>query len=158
MSMRSSCSVCDPFVDDRVIKQLIALHEKTRKPIVASSDANTLGLPALFEHVCFREVLSINDQRGAKSSILASRERVAELSLPKGKIEVDTAEDWERLKNGVLTQTPYNSFPAEEFFEGLEELVREGGCFSAKIIELLGELQFLAAVNFAGDGRHFIGG
>jgi molybdenum cofactor cytidylyltransferase len=90
--------VCDqPFVDDHVIKQLIVLHEKTRKPIVASSYADTLGIPALFERVCFPELLSIDDQRGAKSIILASRERVAELSFPKGKIDIDAAEDWERL-------------------------------------------------------------
>jgi molybdenum cofactor cytidylyltransferase len=94
--------VCDqPFVDDRVIKQLIALHEKTRKPIVASSYADTLGIPALFERACFSELLSINDQRGAKSIILASPERVAELSFPKGKIDIDAPEDWEQLKSGV---------------------------------------------------------
>jgi CTP:molybdopterin cytidylyltransferase MocA len=94
--------VCDqPFVDDRVIKQLIPLHEKARKPIVASSYADTLGVPALFERVCFRELLSINGQRGLKSIILPSRERVAELSFPKGKIDIDTAEDWEQLKSGV---------------------------------------------------------
>jgi molybdenum cofactor cytidylyltransferase len=90
--------VCDqPFVDHRIIKQLIALHEKTRKPIVASSYADTLGIPALFERVCFPELLSINDQRGSKSIILANRERVAELSFPKGKIDIDAAEDWEWL-------------------------------------------------------------
>src|ERR1700720_4512126 len=62
------------------------------------------------------------------------------------------------LKSSNLTRTSYNSFSAEKLFEGLEEFVREAGCFSAKIIELLRELQFLAAVNFTGDGRYFIGG
>jgi MobA-like NTP transferase domain len=89
--------VCDqPFVDDRVIKQLIVLHEKTRKPIVASSCANMLGVPALFERVCFRGLLSINDQRGAKSIILASRERVAEFSFPKKR----STSTWRKIGSG----------------------------------------------------------
>ncbi|TMP96604.1 MAG: nucleotidyltransferase family protein [Verrucomicrobia bacterium] len=39
--------VCDqPFVDARTIARLITLREKTKRAIVASSYANTLGVPA----------------------------------------------------------------------------------------------------------------
>src|SRR5438105_3629543 len=50
-----------PFVDAGVIKQLIALYDQTKKMIVASSYADTLGVPALFDRSCFRELLVLDD-------------------------------------------------------------------------------------------------
>src|SRR5437763_12751430 len=91
--------VCDqPFVDATVIKQLISLREKTAKQIVASSYANTLGVPALFDRSCFRELLALDDESGAKAIILSNPERVAELPFPQGEIDIDTMEDWEEFK------------------------------------------------------------
>jgi len=90
--------VCDqPFVDAHVIKELITLRKKTGKPIVASSYGETLGVPALFGHCYFHELLAINDTSGAKSVILRNRERVTEVIFPEGKIDIDTAEDYKRL-------------------------------------------------------------
>lgn len=90
--------VCDqPFVDPRVIKKLITLRKKTGKPIVASSYAETLGVPALFDRSCFHELLALDDTRGAKPIILRHRERVTEVMFPEGKVDIDTAEDYERL-------------------------------------------------------------
>jgi molybdenum cofactor cytidylyltransferase len=93
--------VCDqPAVDSRVIQRLIALRETTGKSIVASSYADTLGVPALFTRSIFEELLSLGDKAGAKSIILRSRERVASLSFPEGEIDIDTWEDWEKLDDG----------------------------------------------------------
>jgi molybdenum cofactor cytidylyltransferase len=90
--------LCDqPFVDASMIKRLIARREESRKPIVASSYAATLGVPALFDRVCFEELLGLDDQGGAKPIILRNPERVAEISFPEGKIDIDTAADWEKL-------------------------------------------------------------
>ena len=91
--------VCDqPFVDAFRIKQLIALRVQTEKSIVASSYANTLGVPALFDRSCFRELLALDDESGAKAIILSNPERVAELPFPQGEIDIDTMEDWEEFK------------------------------------------------------------
>ena len=90
--------VCDqPAVDARVIQRLIALRETTGKNIVASSYANTLGVPALFTRSVFQELLSLDDDAGAKSIVLRTPERVASLSFPEGQIDIDTWEDWEKL-------------------------------------------------------------
>jgi CTP:molybdopterin cytidylyltransferase MocA len=89
---------CDqPFVDANVIKQLIRLREQTGKAIVASSYSNTLGVPALFDRSYFEELLSLGDASGAKSIILSDRDRAAEFPFPEGKIDIDTAEDYEKL-------------------------------------------------------------
>jgi molybdenum cofactor cytidylyltransferase len=99
--------VCDqPAVDARVIQRLIALRETTGKSIIASSYANTLGVPALFTRSVFNELLSLGDSKGAKSIVLRSRERVASLSFPEGELDIDTFEDWEKLnaaQRNVLT-------------------------------------------------------
>ena len=89
---------CDqPFVKTDTIERLIAMREKTKKAIVASSYSETLGVPALFDRSCFQELLSLPDDSGAKSIILSNHERVAELLFPEGKIDIDTAADYEKL-------------------------------------------------------------
>ena len=55
--------VCDqPFVDSHTIEQLVALREKTKKAIVASSYAGTLGVPALFHRSCADELLHLDEE------------------------------------------------------------------------------------------------
>jgi molybdenum cofactor cytidylyltransferase len=89
---------CDqPFVDRAVIDGLIMLHHETRKPIVAAGYAGTLGVPALFDRVLLPELLRLDDSVGAKSIILSNRDQVAEFPFPEGKIDIDTAEDWQRF-------------------------------------------------------------
>ncbi len=90
--------VCDqPFVDARTIARLITLQEKTKRAIVASRYANTLGVPALFDRSCFQELLALDNATGAKTVILSNRERVAEFPFPEGKIDIDTLDDYEKL-------------------------------------------------------------
>ena len=90
--------VCDqPFVDARTIARLITLREKTKRAIVASSYANTLGVPALFDRSCFQELLVLDNATGAKMVILSNRERVAQFPFPEGKIDIDTLDDYEKL-------------------------------------------------------------
>jgi molybdenum cofactor cytidylyltransferase len=90
--------VCDqPFVDRRTIARLITLREKTKRAIVASRYANTLGVPALFDRSCFQELLALDNATGAKTVILSNRERVAEFPFPEGKIDIDTVCDYKKL-------------------------------------------------------------
>lgn len=89
---------CDqPFVNHAVIDGLITLRHETGKPIVAASYAGTLGVPALFDRGYLPELLRLDDSAGAKSIILSNRDQVAEFPFPEGKIDIDTAEDWERF-------------------------------------------------------------
>lgn len=95
--------VCDqPFVDAPTIQQLLALREKTNKPIVASAYSDTLGVPALFDRSCFSELLALSDESGAKSIIMCSRERVAEFPFPAGALDIDTASDYEKITASTI--------------------------------------------------------
>ena len=90
--------VCDqPGVNADTIRNLITLREQTNKDIVASSYANTLGVPALFDRSFFQELRSLADQDGAKSIILRNHEHVAQFKFPEGAVDIDTPEDWEKL-------------------------------------------------------------
>jgi molybdenum cofactor cytidylyltransferase len=89
-----------PAVNARTIKGLVAMHEATRRDIAASRYAGTLGVPALFDRSFFEELLSLDDESGAKSIILQNRERVAQFAFPEGVIDIDTWEDWEKLNGG----------------------------------------------------------
>jgi len=90
--------VCDqPAVSAPFIERLIATREATKKDIVASSYADTVGVPAVFDRSLFRELLAIGDESGAKSIILQNPERVAQFAFPEGAIDIDTWEDWEEL-------------------------------------------------------------
>ena len=89
---------CDQlFLDASIVGQLIAAQEETGKPIVASSYANTLGVPALFQRSCFNALLASPDETGAKPFMLSRREEVASVPFPQGDIDVDTPEDLRRL-------------------------------------------------------------
>jgi molybdenum cofactor cytidylyltransferase len=96
--------VCDqPAVDARVIESLIAIHEATKKHIVASSYADTVGVPALFDRSLFEKLLSLDNEAGAKSVILQNPERVARLAFSEGAVDIDTWEDWEKLNDGIIS-------------------------------------------------------
>jgi molybdenum cofactor cytidylyltransferase len=91
--------VCDqPAVNTRFVERLIAARDETKKDIVASSYADTIGVPALFDRTLFEELLSLGDEAGAKSIILQNPERVEQLPFPDGAIDVDTWEDWEKAQ------------------------------------------------------------
>src|SRR6266404_6081469 len=78
-------------------KRGIALRETTGKSIVASSYADTLGVPALFDRSLFPELLSLGDKAGAKSIISRNRNRVEEFAFSQGEVDIDTWEDWAKL-------------------------------------------------------------
>ena len=90
--------VCDqPAVNAQFIERLIATREATKKNIVASSYANTVGVPAIFDRSLFKELLALGDESGAKSIILQNPECVAPFAFPEGAIDIDTSEDWKAL-------------------------------------------------------------
>jgi molybdenum cofactor cytidylyltransferase len=94
---------CDqPFVNAAALRQLIQLHLETRKPIVASAYAGTLGIPALFDRSCFVDLLQLKGDSGAKGIIFRRRHDVAPFNFPAAAIDIDTAADHEKLNQTAL--------------------------------------------------------
>jgi molybdenum cofactor cytidylyltransferase len=89
---------CDqPYLDASIVSQLMAALAETGKPIVASSYADTLGVPALFDRSCFDDLLALRDDSGAKSLIASRPNDVASIAFEEGAIDIDTPADFQRL-------------------------------------------------------------
>ncbi len=81
---------CDqPFVDG-IIRALLAERARSGKPIVASSYAGTVGIPALFGHSSFESLLALPDDSGAKPFLQSHSAEVATIVFERGAIDLDT--------------------------------------------------------------------
>jgi molybdenum cofactor cytidylyltransferase len=91
-------TACDqPFVEASTIAALLGEWKRSGKPIVASSYAGTVGIPALFDRSCFEALLALPDDSGAKALIESRQDEVAQLKFEQGAIDIDTPADFERL-------------------------------------------------------------
>lgn len=87
---------CDqPFVSADILRSLITRDA----PIVASSYANTIGIPALFDARYFDALASLPDETGAKSILEQRRSDLAIIEFPEGAIDIDRPRDLTRLKS-----------------------------------------------------------
>jgi len=90
--------VCDqPHVSTALINRLIDEHTVSRKPIVASRYSDTVGVPALFAREFFDALQQLAPDEGAKRLLHQHRESVAAVDFPKGAIDLDTPQDYERF-------------------------------------------------------------
>lgn len=87
-------TVCDqPFILGKHLSKLVKNHQETSSAIVASRYNNTLGVPALFDHTFFNELLNVEDNQGAKAVIQKHLNQVAFVDWPEGAIDIDTPDD-----------------------------------------------------------------
>ena len=89
---------CDqPFVTAALLNDLIITHQQTGKSIVASIYDSVMGVPALFYKSHFDELLQLQGDTGARKIIQQHINDVATVPFVKGKIDIDTPEDYENL-------------------------------------------------------------
>lgn len=90
--------LCDqPHVTSDVISSLIAAHQDTGRPVIASEYGGSFGVPALFSRKLFTELTELEGMSGAKEII---KRHVAEahfLPFPEGEVDVDTPHDFSSL-------------------------------------------------------------
>jgi len=88
---------CDqPFVDASHVRDLIAIHETTGRPMAASGYGQSVGMPALFARQCFAELGDIAPEAGAKQVLTRHPDLVAVVPFPAGEIDLDTPADYAR--------------------------------------------------------------
>ena len=87
--------VCDqPLLSANTLANIIATHEQTGRPIVASEYSGALGVPALFARSIFPELLALSGAQGAQQIIEAYRENAIGIPFPEGAIDLDTPADY----------------------------------------------------------------
>lgn len=95
-------SVCDqPLLKPQNIQALIARHQETGKPIVASEYSGAPGVPALFHKSFFERLMRLPDDQGAKKIILDNIGEASLVSFPEGEFDLDTIEDYRSYLDAV---------------------------------------------------------
>ena len=91
--------LCDqPLVTAEVIGALVAAHHATGSIVVASSYAGSFGVPALFGRALFDELSRLDGAAGAKQVIARHARHAQFVPFPDGAVDVDTPEDYARLR------------------------------------------------------------
>ena len=94
--------VCDqPYVTTNLLNELITVHEKSGKQIVACSYGDTFGPPAFFHHSLFDELLRLKGDIGARSIVQQHTNMVEVIPFAEGTIDIDTEADYEKIKGKV---------------------------------------------------------
>lgn len=88
-----------PFVTTELLNNLMDLHIKEQNSIVASKYGTTFGTPVLFAKRFFPELLELTGDVGAKSLIRKYMNETAFVPFPRGTIDIDTMEDYNKVKD-----------------------------------------------------------
>ncbi len=92
--------LCDqPYINSNLLKKIFTAFEYSEKSIVASEYDNSFGIPAIFDQKLFSVLRKLNEDEGAKKIISKNRENALFIPFPGGGIDIDTMEDYEKLKN-----------------------------------------------------------
>lgn len=96
--------LCDqPLVTTEVLQRLRDVFVETGKPIAASEYKNTIGVPALFAREIFGELSNLQNDEGAKKVIKKDKYRIALVAAPEAAFDIDTLQDYEKLKRLSFT-------------------------------------------------------
>ena len=88
-----------PFVNNEILNLLIENKLNTHSNIIACSYNGTFGVPVLFTKKYFPELLSLTGNEGAKKLVLSHQDDLETIDFPKGAIDIDTIEDYQKLKS-----------------------------------------------------------
>jgi molybdenum cofactor cytidylyltransferase len=86
-----------PYVSSGLFAKMLTLKDQAGKRIVACSYAGTLGTPVLFGKDYFNQLQSLSGNQGAKNIVKLNMPDVYPVEFEKGKIDIDTKEDYENL-------------------------------------------------------------
>ncbi len=86
-----------PMVSAEILNRLIEEHDKSGLPIVASSYADTVGVPVYFSRDYFQALLELKPDQGCKGLILRHREQSLVIACPQAEADVDTPAEYLRL-------------------------------------------------------------
>ena len=94
--------VCDqPYITSSLLNDLIEAHQKTGKPIITCSYANTFGPPTLFHQSIFQELLQLKGDVGARNILRNHADKVEAILFPHGNEDIDTKADYEKLSKDI---------------------------------------------------------
>ena len=91
--------VCDqPYLNVKILAQLIETFEQNKSEIIASKYGDTIGVPALFSRKVFSDLLKLNKDEGARKIIKKNRDKVVSIDFEKGIFDLDTPEAYQQYQ------------------------------------------------------------
>lgn len=90
-----------PFVSYNLVNSLIEKKLNTLSEIVACSYKGTFGVPVLFTKKYFPALFEMSGNEGAKKLVMAHQDDLGIVDFPQGAIDIDTTDDYLRLKNSI---------------------------------------------------------
>ena len=92
--------VCDqPHISSELLNDLIDKQKLTGKLIVTCDYGEAIGPPALFHQSLFNELMQLTGDSGARKIIQKHHDEVTTVLFSNGKIDIDTVEDYNSLKD-----------------------------------------------------------
>lgn len=92
--------VCDqPHISSELINDIINKQNETGNPIITCDYGEAFGPPALFHKSLFQELMHLKGDVGARKIIHQHSNEVATVLFTKGKIDIDTKEDYNALND-----------------------------------------------------------
>ena len=86
--------LCDqPKLSTSILNSLINTYVSTRAPIVTCKYAGTVGVPTLYDHRIFPELLALHGDHGAKTIIERYASERKEIDFSGGEDDIDTVVD-----------------------------------------------------------------
>lgn len=86
-----------PFITADIFEALKQKHIHTKKGIIASAYAKTMGTPALFHKQYFPQLLSLTGNNGAKAMLKLHDNDVETVAFPLGNVDIDNETDYHNL-------------------------------------------------------------
>lgn len=87
-----------PLVTVEKLAEMIQFYEANTTAIVASAYHDTFGVPAIFGQTMFDHLLQLKGKTGAKKVMKQHANQLVHFALPEAAFDVDTPEDFERIK------------------------------------------------------------
>jgi molybdenum cofactor cytidylyltransferase len=88
-----------PLVTAEILQRLVAEHEETGRPIIASEYAETVGVPAFFTSEFFPKLKALLPSEGCKAVILANLEQSIRIACPEAETDLDTPGDYSAVSS-----------------------------------------------------------
>ncbi|MBK7634434.1 MAG: nucleotidyltransferase family protein [Saprospiraceae bacterium] len=90
--------MCDqPFLSAEILNEMIKTYHHSSKEIVQCQYGEDSGPPVLFDKSLFASIGTLKDKNGARSIIKNNPDKVAHVSFPDGRIDIDTEDDYKML-------------------------------------------------------------
>jgi len=89
--------VDQPYVDNVLLKDLAQSYSKSKDMIIASSYADTFGVPVLFDKKYFKEMMDLKGDEGGKKVFKKYSQNIVKIPFANGSIDIDEQKDLKKL-------------------------------------------------------------